>query len=171
VFVYAGLNARAIAPVWRKIMKQLGLGIVVAIGLTLPAFGQEAVFPEEGVYILNPVKSTFRGPAIKNQVLYVGKEANSVVGFDANGKPYSVSFPNTRGASDGQSHPANGLDFDAQANTRIDPYTTRAVRTKDGKMVSALVTIYNPDSKTMTVSTSGTGPAGAYSHVLVFEKQ
>jgi hypothetical protein len=55
-------------------MKQIGLGIIVALGLTLPAFGQEAVYPEEGVYILNPAKSTFRGPATKNQILYVGKE-------------------------------------------------------------------------------------------------
>jgi hypothetical protein len=153
-------------------MKQLGLGIIIAIGLTLPALGQEAVFPEEGVYILNPAKSTFRGPATKNQILYVGKEANSVIGFFPDGKSYSVSFPNSRGVSDGQPHPANGLDFDAQANTRIDPYTTKAVRTKNGKEITTLVTIYNPDSKTMTVSVNGTNPAGtAYSHVMVFEKQ
>jgi hypothetical protein len=64
------------------------------------------------------------------------------------------------------------MDFDAQANTRIDPYTTKAVRTKNGKEVTTLVTIYNPDSKTMTVSVNGTNPAGAaYNHVMVFEKQ
>jgi hypothetical protein len=40
------MNARDIAPAWRKIMKQLGLGIIVALGLTLPAFGQEVFKPE-----------------------------------------------------------------------------------------------------------------------------
>jgi hypothetical protein len=43
VFVYAGVNARGIASVWRKSMKRVGLGIVVALGLTLPAFGQSAL--------------------------------------------------------------------------------------------------------------------------------
>jgi hypothetical protein len=43
-------------------MKRLGLGVIIALGLTLPALGQEAVDPEGGVYVLNPAKSTFRGP-------------------------------------------------------------------------------------------------------------
>jgi hypothetical protein len=62
IFVYAGLNARDIAPVWRKSMKAT-LGIIIAIGLTLPAFGQQAVkaINPEGLYQLNLTKSTGQG--------------------------------------------------------------------------------------------------------------
>jgi hypothetical protein len=42
-------------------MKQFALGVVVAAGLTLPAFGQQAVNPE-GVWQLNLAKSTMHGP-------------------------------------------------------------------------------------------------------------
>jgi hypothetical protein len=82
-------------------MKQLGPGIVVAIGLTLPAFGQEAVNPEEGIYQINVVKSTFRGPIGTNQTLNIGKETYTVIGFDASGKPFSIVYPiiNTEGHS------------------------------------------------------------------------
>jgi hypothetical protein len=75
-------------------MKQFALGVVVAAGLTLPAFGQEAVEPEGGVYVLNPAKSTFRGPGARTQVLYVGKETSTAVGFLANGRPFSATLPN-----------------------------------------------------------------------------
>jgi hypothetical protein len=41
-------------------MKQLGLGIIVAIGLTLPVFGQ-GVDPLIGTWKMNPAKSTAVG--------------------------------------------------------------------------------------------------------------
>jgi hypothetical protein len=148
-------------------MKQVCLGIIVAMGFTLPAFGQEAVYPEEGVYVLNPAKSTFRGPGAKTQVLYVGKETNTVIGFLADGKPFSITFPN--GPADGQSRPATSPNFDAQTSTQLDPYTVKTARTKDGKVVQTLIGIYNPDSKALTVTAIGAG--GAYNHVLFFEKQ
>jgi hypothetical protein len=73
-------------------MKQFCLGIIVAIDLTLPAFGQQAVNPEEGIYVLNPGKSTFRGPAVKTQTINIGKETTTAVGFLADGKPFSDTF-------------------------------------------------------------------------------
>jgi hypothetical protein len=152
-------------------MKQLGLGIIVAIGLTLPAFGQQAVNPEEGVYVLNPAKSTFRGPALKAQMLYVGKDTSTVVGFDANGKPFTpIAWGNT---VDGQPHPLTGFPaIDTHTSTQLDPYTVKSVRTKDGKVVQTLIAIYNPDGKTITVTVIGTTPDGvAYNNVLFNEKQ
>lgn len=74
-------------------MKQLCVGIVVVAGLALPASGQQAVYPEEGIYQLNPSKSTFRGPGAKSQIVNVGKETYTLVGFDATGKPFSIVFP------------------------------------------------------------------------------
>jgi hypothetical protein len=127
-------------------MKQLGLGVIVAIGLTLPAFGQQAVNPEEGVYVLNPAKSPFwGGPAIKAQTVYVGKDTNTMVGFDANGKPLTVAWSSI---VDGQPHPMTGLPaVDAHTNTQLDPYTVKGVRTKAGKVVQTLIAIYNPTPK------------------------
>jgi hypothetical protein len=154
-----------------KIMKQLGLGIIVAIGLTLPAFGQEAVNAEEGsVWVLNPTKSTFRGPISKTQAFYVGKETYTVAGFLANGTSFSVTYP---ASDDGKSRPISGApNVDAQTVTRLDPYTIKTVRTKDGKVVQTLIAIYNPDGKTTTVTVIGATPAGvSYNSVLVFEKQ
>jgi hypothetical protein len=72
-------------------MKRLGLSIIVAIGSTLPALGQQ-VLPE-GIYQLNFAKSTIHGPTAKNQTLNRMGDTVTVVGFDANGKPYTVVFP------------------------------------------------------------------------------
>jgi hypothetical protein len=150
-------------------MKRSGLGIIVALGLTLPAFGQEAV-NSEGVYVLNPAKSTFRGPALRTQAFYAGKETYTVIGFFPNGTPFSTTFPSS---TDGNSHPISGSDaVDAQTATQLDPYTVKTVRTKGGKVIQTLIAIYNPDAKTMTVTLIGTTPAGvAYNNVLLFEKQ
>jgi hypothetical protein len=150
-------------------MKQFYLGIIVAIGLTLPVFGQEAVNPEEGVYVLSPAKSTFRGPAIKTQVLYIGKETYGVVGF-LNGKLFSGAFPNIL---DGKSHPPPGeTNFDAQTSTQLDPYTVKTVRTKGGRVTQTLIGIYNPDAKTLTVTSIGINQSGvAFNNVLFFERQ
>jgi hypothetical protein len=49
-------------------MKRLGLGIIVAIGFTLPAFGQN-VGPLIGTWKFNPEKSTYVGiPPMKSSM-------------------------------------------------------------------------------------------------------
>jgi hypothetical protein len=155
-------------------MKQLGLGIIVAVGLTLPAFAQEAVSPQEGVYVLNPAKSTFRGPPSKNQVLYVGKETTTAVGFLANGKPFTAVLPN--GPVDGQSHPApDAIAFDAQTSTRIESVHCQDCSHQRWEGGSNAIGIYNPDAKALTVAAIGTATIGSarqsFAHVWVFEKQ
>jgi hypothetical protein len=154
-------------------MKQFCLGVVIAAGLTLPAFGQQVVNTEEGIYVLNPAKSTFRGPGARTQAIKVGKETVTATGFFLNGEPFTATFPNADNTADGQSRPAPGAGgFDAVTSTRIDPYTVKAVRTKEGKVVAALTSIYNPDAKTLTVTAIGTAPNGqSFAHVWVFEKQ
>jgi len=150
-----------------EIMKRLGLGIIIAVGLTLMAFGQ-AVNPE-GIYQLNITKSTIRGPANKGVTLsYTGDEFIAV-GFDANGKPITGG-----GAviGDGKSRPQNTFNSDATTYTQVDPYTISISRTKAGKVVEAGTRIVNPDGKTVWITAVGTTPAGqSYSHVLVYEKQ
>jgi hypothetical protein len=76
-------------------------------------------------------------------------------------------------AADGISHPISGsANVDAQTATQLDPYTVKTVRTKGGKVVQTLISIYNPDGKTITVTAIGTTPAGvAFNNVLFFDKQ
>jgi hypothetical protein len=149
-------------------MKQFCLGIIVAIGLTLPAFAQEAVKPD-GIYQLNLAKSTIRGPSNKSLTLsYTGDEFTAI-GFDANGKPI------TGGATvigDGKSRPQNTFNSDATTYSQIDPYTISISRTKAGKVVETGTRIVNPDGKTVWITAIGTTPTGqSYSHVLDYEKQ
>jgi hypothetical protein len=148
-------------------MSRIILACALAGILGAPAFGQQApVDPEEGIYQLNVAKSTLRGPIPKSQTLYMGKETYTVIGFSANGRPFSIVYPIIN--TEGQSRPVTGSPaYDTQSVTRLDPYTIKTVRTKDGKVIQTLISIYNPDAKTITVSAIG----AVISAVMVFEKQ
>jgi hypothetical protein len=89
-------------------MRRIILACALAGILGVPAFGQQAVDPEEGIYQLNVAKSTFRGPATKTQTINIGKETFTVVGFDANGQPFTSVFPTAANNPDGQPRPVKG---------------------------------------------------------------
>jgi hypothetical protein len=171
--LFRGRHARAIASVWRKANETILSGVVIAAGLTLPAFGQ-GVDPEEGIYQLNLAKSTIRGPAPKTQTLNIEKRAFTAIGFDINGKPYTIVYPTQANNPEDATLPITGSRlYDAAKGTRIDPYTVSFNRTKDGKVVETGVRIYNPKDKTLTVTYIGTSNSviGPYSHIFVYEKQ
>ncbi len=148
-------------------MKQFCLGIIVAIGLTIPAFGQ-AVNPES-IWQLNLAKSTIRGPAIKSTTLSYSGDGFTSTGFDSNGKPFTTVVTVI---GDGKPRPVNSPNYDATAYTQIDLYTLSISRTKAGKVVETGTRIVNPDGKTLWVTAIGTTAAEqSYSHVLVYEKQ
>jgi hypothetical protein len=148
-------------------MKQFCVGIIFAIGLTLPAFGQE-VFKPEGTYQLNFAKSAIHGPfAIKSQTLNYAQDTVTVTGFDLNDKPFTVVFPRS---FDGTPHPITGSPaYDTQSDTQINPYTVRLNRTKGGKLVQTGIAINNPTTNTMTLALAAAD--GSSSYVLVYEKQ
>jgi hypothetical protein len=89
-------------------MKQLGLGIIVAIGLTLPAFGQD-VDPYIGTWKMNVEKSTCTCPLDKSETLTVTREGqnliNNVDGVDAQGRAFKRVYQHTY---DGQPHTLAG---------------------------------------------------------------
>jgi hypothetical protein len=116
-------------------MKQFCVGIIVVLGLTLPAFGQQTVNPE-GIYQLNFAKSTINGPplVIKTQTAYIGKETTVYVGFRPNNEAYRAVFPAFT-ITDGQPRPVDSTLYDTQAAKQIDPYTFKVVRSKNGKVV------------------------------------
>jgi hypothetical protein len=147
-------------------MKQFALGVVVAAGLTLPAFGQQAVNPE-GLWQLNLAKSTIHGPTnISATVNYKG-DGFTTVGFDANGRPFTATFTVI---GDGKPRPVTGSPlYDMTTYTQVDPYTLSISRTKAGKVVETGTRIVNPDGKTIWVTAIATD--GSYSNVAVYEKQ
>jgi hypothetical protein len=154
-------------------MKQLGLGIIVAIGLTLPAFGQ-GVDPLIGTWKLNLEKSTFTGrvaPKSRTTTWAVDGEnlAVTIEGVEAKGQPLKLIF---RLIYDGQPHPITGSSPDYDSNTyhRIGN-SISGIFFKDGKVVG-LTQVQLVPGKTVTVTEEGIDTGDLpYHDVLVFERQ
>jgi hypothetical protein len=151
-------------------MKQLGLGILIAIGLTLPAFGQEqepAKLPN-GIYVLNMAKSIIRGAGPVAEILKIEGDKTTVIGFNNAGGQTNFVFDAP--AIDGKPHPIIGSPaWDSYTTTQLDPYTTSTTRFKDGQARLTSVTIINPKTNTLTTTTISL--RGLATNLLVFEKQ
>ena len=152
-------------------MKQLGLGIVVAISLSLPAFGQ-GVDPLIGTWRFNAEKSTSVGMSFpKNWTLTWTGEGqnftNTAEGVDDQG-PFKVVL---RHIYDGMPHPTTGTpDYDSTAYTRIGN-TINAVRFKNGKIVIIGQGVIVP-GKSYTFREEGVTANGqSYYRVVVFDRQ
>jgi hypothetical protein len=154
-----------------EIMKQLGLGIIVAIGLTLPAFGQ-GVDPLIGSWKLNAAKSTSSAPQMRSLTLTWTGEGQNLIdtadGVDAQGQPYHVVF---RHIYDGQPHPTTGSpDFDSTTYTRIGN-TINWVRFRQGKTAEVGQAVIVP-GKTYTLTNEGIDASNQpYHNVSVFDRQ
>jgi hypothetical protein len=153
-------------------MKQLGLGIVVAIGLTLPASAQ-GVDPLIGTWKLNLEKSTFSGrvpPKSRTATWAVDGEnlAVTIEGVEAKGQPLKLIF---KLIYDGQPHPVIGsLDTDSNIYHRIGN-SINGTFFKDGKVVG-LTQVQLVPLKTVTVIEEGIDAGDLpYHDVLVFERQ
>ena len=152
-------------------MKQLCLGIAIAIGLTLPAFGQ-GVDPLVGSWKLNVEKSVSSVPLQRSMTITWSVEGqnllNNTEGVDAQGRPFKVIL---RHIYDGMPHPSTGSpDFDSTAYTRIGN-TINWVRFKQGKTVEVGQGVVVP-GKTYTFSVEGiTAGNQPYHAVEVFDRQ
>jgi len=69
-------------------MKRLCVGIIVAIGLTLPAKAAEveAVKLPDGIYVLNLAKSNIRGAGPKGETYSAEGDKITVTGFGNDGQ-------------------------------------------------------------------------------------
>ncbi len=119
-----------------EFMKQFCLGVIVAMGLTLPAFGQ-GVDPYIGTWKLNVEKSTSSLPMFKSLTLTITGEGQNrtliAEGVDATGQSGKTVFLHIY---DGMPHATTGnLNFDASAYARIGNIVN-VVRFKTGKPVS-----------------------------------
>jgi hypothetical protein len=115
-------------------MKRLGLGIIVALGLTLPAFGQGVSNLPSGSWKLNLEKSAFiNSQPPKSLITTWGGEGQNFIAtsesVDTQGQPFKMVVTQI---FDGQPHPTTGVPlFDSTSLTRIGN-TTNIVRFKNG---------------------------------------
>jgi hypothetical protein len=136
---------------WRKQMKRSGLGIIVALGLTLPAFGQ-GVDPLIGSWKLNLEKSPSAAPLFKSLTLTWSGEGQNLIdtveGVDAQGRAFKVVL---RHIYDGMPHQATGSqDYDSITYTGIGN-TINYVRFKQSKAVGVGQIVMVP-GKTITIT-------------------
>jgi hypothetical protein len=152
-------------------MKQLCLGTIVALGLTLPAFGQ-GVDPLIGTWKLNLEKSTLAPPPPKSLISTISKEGDHLIGVldlvRADGQTFKTVF---QLIYDGQPHPTTGFpNYDSTAFTRIGN-TINSVRFKQGNTAEVSQIIIDP-GKTYTVRAEGIDASGQpYHFVLVYDRQ
>jgi hypothetical protein len=153
-------------------MKQFCLGVIVAIGLTLPAFGQ-GVDPLIGSWKLNLEKSTYVGssPPKSQTLTFTGEGQNfidTVEGVTARGQAFKVVFQDIL---DGVPHPATGSpDYDSIAFTRFDN-TIDEIRFRQGKAVQIAQLLIVP-GETLTIITGGmTANDQPFYHVGVYDRR
>jgi hypothetical protein len=153
-------------------MKQFCLSIFVAIGLTLPAFGQGAD-PVIGTWRLNVEKSTYVGTsAPKSQSNTFAGEGqtltDTVEGVDAQGQAYKIVFSHIY---DGIPHPTMGTPtYDSTIYTRIGN-TINAVRFRTGKPAEVGQVVIVP-RKTLTNTAEGIDENNQpYHYVQLYDRQ
>jgi hypothetical protein len=150
-------------------MKQSCLGIIVAFGLTLPAFGQ-GVDPLIGTWKLNFEKST--NPLLKSATSTFAGQGNDLTNttdaIDTQGRTLKIVF---RHIYDGMPHPTAGSpDYNSTTYTRIGN-TINSVRFRQGKAVEVGQSIIVP-GKTFTVTAEGIDANNQpYHYVLVLDRQ
>jgi hypothetical protein len=154
-----------------EIMKRLGLAIIVAIGLTLPAFGQ-GVDPLIGTWKLNLEKSTSTNPLQRSLTLTWTGEGQNLIdtseGIDAQGQAFKVVY---RHIYDGMPHPTTGNpDYDSTIYYRIGN-TINGVRFRQGKTSEVTQTVIVP-GKTLTITAEGIDANNRpYHFAVVLDKQ
>jgi hypothetical protein len=154
-------------------MKQFCLGIIVAIGLTLPAVGQS---PNAliGTWKFNAEKSSANAPLARSAVLTFTGEGqnlrNTAEGIDAQGNAFKITFMHIY---DGKPHPSTGNpNYDSTAYTRVDSNNVNYVRFKEGKIAEIGYITVSQDGKTYTAPAQGIAANGQQYHsILVYDRQ
>jgi hypothetical protein len=152
-------------------MKRFCLGIIVALGLTLPAAAQ-GVDPLIGTWKINLEKSTSNLPLDKSQTNTYAVDGQNIAltveGMDAKGESYKVTYKHIY---DGQPHPTTGNpNYDSSAYTRIGN-TINWVRFRQGKTAEVGQAVIVP-GKTFTLTVEGINANNqSYHEVRVLDRQ
>jgi hypothetical protein len=154
-------------------MKQFCLGIIVAVGLTLPAFGQ-GVDPYIGTWKLNMEKLTWIGtPAPQSATVTFTRDGQNLaatldVVVGPQGETVTIKYTMI---FDGQPHPSAGSpDYDSTACVRFGN-TINMVYFKNGKAVVAGQARIDSD-KQHTYTSEGVAANGQpFRRVTVWDRQ
>ena len=131
--------------------------------------------PLAGTWKLDLTKSKYSpGPPPRSATLTYRPEGQNLrriaEGVDAAGKETKSEWVHIY---DGKPYPTPGVDaYDTSAYTRVDARTVNFTRTNAGKQIQTGSIVVSADGKTMTITTSGTNPAGQpVNNVAVYNKQ
>jgi len=142
--------------------------------LALPLVASDSPFV--GNWKFNPAKSKFSAgaPSLKSATVRVEAEGNglksTVEGVDADGNPIKYvaqsSLDGTPGTITGSPN------MDTTELKKVDDHTLSAVVKKAGKVVYTDKRVVSKDGKSLTVTRTGTSPAGQkYTATLVMDRQ
>jgi hypothetical protein len=156
-------------------MTLLGLAIAASPHV---GFAQSDLAPS-GVFQLNLAKSKFSpAPGPKSMTLNYQREGTNnkvtYVGIDAEGNPIVFMEGGDLGAAvvGGEPHPVRSPVYDASVGTRVDAYTVKYTRTKDGKVVLTGTRIISPDGRTLTFASTGINMSGQQGDdIAVYDKR
>ena len=157
------------------------LGRLVGVTLGALAFGvvsmaAQANDPIVGTWKLDVAKSTYKpGPAPKSTTIVVTSEGKGIkVAVDtvnADGSPSKWGFASLRDGKEEALVTGNPM-FDTVTATRDSPTAGTNVYKKGGKVVMTTKVAVATDSKSMTVTTTGTNPQGqAVNNVAHYVRQ
>jgi hypothetical protein len=133
-----------------------------------------AADPQMGTWKLNEAKSKITPGTLKNtQVVYssmFGQVKIKADGINANGKPSHTEWS---GKFDGKDYPVKGdPNSDARSYTKVNERTLTTANKKNGKVTVTGQIVVSPDSKTRTLTLTGTTPKGKkFRNVAVYDKQ
>ena len=150
---------------------------LLGLAITAPqaAFAQ-SINPWIGTWNTNLAKSTYSpGPPPRSQILTIQAEGQghrlTVETINAEGNPVKLVL--VRPHEDGKPYPVMGVAaFDAEAFKTVNDSTVWMIRTKDGKIVSTVVSLMSADGKSYTDTITGVNQNGQPFYIVaVREKQ
>jgi hypothetical protein len=157
---------------WRRLVG-VTLGVLAVAVVSVAAQTSD---PLVGSWKLDVAKSTYKpGPAPKSTTVVVTPEGKgikvAVDGVNADGSPLKWGFTSLRDGK--QEAPVTGNPmFDTVTVTRDSPTASTNVYKKAGKVVMTTKVAIAADSKSMTVTTTGTDPKGqAVNNVAHYVRQ
>ena len=157
----------------RTTLMSMALLSLVACACPQASFAQSSLLT--GTWKLNLAKSKYSpGPPPKSGNLTYRAEGQNVrriaEGVDSEGKPRKSEWLHIY---DGQPHPTPGVaGYDTTAYTRVDAHTVTFSRTNAGKPTQTGSVVISGDGKSLTVTTTGTGPTGQqFNNLAVYDKQ
>jgi hypothetical protein len=154
-------------------MKTKTTGLTLAL-CVLGAALSFADDPQMGTWKLNETKSEFAPGATKNHtVVYEAAGDNVKITADGTNKEGKSTHNEWTGKFDGKDYPVTGdPTSDMRSYSKVDGQTLKMTVKKDGKVTATGRIVVSADSKSRTVTTSGTNAEGKkVKNKVVYDKQ